>query len=116
MVTKVKCVTPNCKLQNREIPTTALYFAKVAPLDGPYECPECHKQMKVVARVLASYKPGASAKPGPRRATTSSSKPIGKKPQKKFSIKVSNPVLGQRKLTKKAVPKKPGPRKRGPNK
>ena len=50
MVTKVKCVTPNCKLQNREIPTTALYFAKVAPLDGPYECPEWHKQMKVVAR------------------------------------------------------------------
>lgn len=69
--------------------------------------------MDVVARVLAGYKPGAGAKPGPRRGTTASSKPVGKKPQKKLSIKVSNPMLGQRKLTKKAAPKRPGPRKRG---
>ncbi|MBN9616790.1 MAG: hypothetical protein J0G35_14600 [Acidobacteriales bacterium] len=72
--------------------------------------------MKVVARVLASYKSGAGAKPGPRRTTTASSKPVGKKPQKKFSIKVSNPMLGQRKLSKKAAPKEPGPRKLGPDK
>jgi hypothetical protein len=121
MITKVKCVTQGCRLQDKVFTTTALFFAKVAALNGPFTCPNCGKPMKVVARVLAKYKGNSGAKASPRgpvsTPATRKSTLVGKK-KKPSGIKIKGwgPYLGQRKLTKKARPKKPGPRKRGPSK
>ena len=117
MVTKVKCVTKGCEWENQVFPVTVLFINRIAPLDGPYPCPKCDQEMKVVARVLASYKPGSGAKAAPRRAASKpTKKAVGKKKFKGIKVKMSNPVLGGRKSSKKPSPKKPGPRKRGPGK
>lgn len=75
MVTKVQCVTKGCEWEKAVFTTTALFIAKIAPLDGPYICPKCEQAMKVVARVPANYK-GNGGKKGARGAQ---SQPAGKK-------------------------------------
>jgi hypothetical protein len=101
--------------------TTALFFAKVGPINGSYNCPKCGKPMKVVARVVAKYKGNSGAKTSPRRTsstpTAKKSNVVAKKRKPKgLKIKGWGPYLGHRKLAKKAGPKKQGPRKRGPSK
>lgn len=116
MITKVKCVTEGCELKDQVITTTALFIAKVAPLDGPFNCPKCGKPMKVVDRVPANYKGNSGSKNPPRRIA---SKPTAKKSavgtkrkSKGLKIKTSGTLLGYKKPPKKSGPKKQGPRKR----
>lgn len=118
MVTKVKCVTKGCEWENQVFSVSVLFVNKIAPLDGPYPCPKCEQEMKVVAHVPANYKPGAGAKTITRRAASKpgTKKAVGKKKFKGIKIKMSNPVLGGRKAAQMPSPKKPGLRKRGPSK
>ncbi len=121
MITKVKCVTVGCELKDQVITTTALFISKVAPLDGPFNCPRCGNPMKVVARVPANYKGNSGAKIPPRRIistpTAKKSFIVGKKRKSKGTkIKTMGTLLGYKKSTKKAGTKKPGQRKRGPSK
>ena len=120
MITKVKCVTVGCEMKDQVITTTALFINKVAPLDGPFNCPKCGMSMKVVARVPANYKGNSGAKSPPRGTvstpTAKKSSKVGKKRKPKgIMIKTSGSFLGYKPLTK-AAPKKPGQRKRGPSK
>jgi hypothetical protein len=89
MITKVKCGTDGCEWKDRIFTNTALFMAKIAPLDGPFTCPHCNKPMEVVERDLANYKPQAGAKTMPRTTTSkpTAKKPVGrKKPAKKIKI------------------------------
>lgn len=120
MITKVKCVTVGCELKDQVLTTTALFISKVAPLDGPFNCPKCGRPMKVVARVPANYKGNSGAKAPPRRIistqTAKKSSTVRKKTKPTgIKIKTSGAFQGYKPLTK-AAPKKPGQRKRGPNK
>ena len=120
MITKVKCVTVGCEMKDQVFTTTALFISKVAPLDGPFNCPKCEMPMKVVARVPANYKRNSGEKTPSRRIistpTAKKSSIVGKKrKQKGIKIKTSGAFLGYKPLTK-AAPKKPGQRKRGPSK
>jgi hypothetical protein len=121
MVTKVKCVTEGCLLKDQIFTTTALFIAKVASLDGPFNCPKCGKPMKVVARIPANYKGNSGAKTAPRRATSNPtarrSTKVGKKSRSKgMKIKTTGTLLRYQNVAKKATPKKLGQRKRGPSK
>ena len=121
MITKVKCTKEGCEWKDRVFTTTALYFSKIVPLDGPFPCPKCGKPMKVVDRVLAKYKGNAGAKASPRRTTANpvSKKPVGKKRKSKGIKLMGRGNTGNIRFGKppnKKGPKKPGPRKRGPSK
>lgn len=116
MITKVKCVTEGCELKDQVMTATALFFGKVAPLDGPFNCPKCGKTMKVVDRVPTNIKGNSGSKNPPYRIAA---KPIAKKStvgkkrkSKGTKIKISGRFLGYKKPPKKSGPKKPGPRKR----
>jgi hypothetical protein len=115
MVEKVKCTKEGCDRKGKIITTTALFMSKIAPLDGPFPCPNCGEPMKIVQSTPANYKGNSGAKTKPRRAIImpATKKPVGKKKTfKGIKIKMSNPVLGRRKAAEKPTAKKPGQRKR----
>jgi hypothetical protein len=120
-ITKVKCTTKGCELENQVFTTTALYLNRIAPLDGPFICPRCEKPMSVVDRVPANYKGNSGAKTMPRRM---SARPANKRPStagrkrksKGTKIKITGTLLGYKKPPRKAGTKKSGQRKRGPSK
>lgn len=121
VITKVKCTTKGCDLENQVLTTTALYLNRIAPLDGPFICPRCEKPMKVVDRIPANYKGNSGAKTMPRRISarlvTKRPSTAGRKRKSKGTkIKITGTLLGYRKSPKKAGTKRPGQRKRGPSK
>ena len=88
MVDKVKCGNKDCKLFDVVVPVSNLYINRIAPLDGPWPCPECREEMKIAHVIPNSYK-GNSSKSMPKRITTSqtASRTVGKKPARRKSVK-----------------------------
>jgi len=60
MVDKVKCGNKVCKLFDVVVPVSNLYINKVAPLDGPWPCPECGDEMKIAHVIPNKYKGNGS--------------------------------------------------------
>jgi hypothetical protein len=121
MVNKVKCGNKNCKLFDVLVPVSNLYINKVAPLDGPWPCPECGDEMKIAQVIPNSYKSNGS-KTMPKRLVASkpsSSRTVAKKLARRKSVKRKIAYLGMDKaapsLFKQQKPKSAS-RKRGPPK
>jgi hypothetical protein len=114
MIKTIKCVTKGCEFEGKVFSTTSFFFARVAPLDGPFICPKCYKRMKIVA-----YYPLNKGRSGKTMPRTTSSRPtahkVGKK-KKKPGLTLKGYSLGNPKRRSKPVAKKPGPRKLGPSK
>jgi hypothetical protein len=92
MITRVRCNTKDCPREDQILSTTAFLRSKLASLDGPFECPDCHKLMEIYDRVPENYKGGSGRKPGRH--------------------KVATPAAEKRRFVKKLPSKQPIHRKR----
>lgn len=122
MVDKVKCGNKECTRFNAVVPVTNLYINRIAPLDGPWPCPDCGEEMKI-AHVIPNSHKGNGSKSSPRRITASppGSRTVARKPARRKTVKRKIAFLGMGKVTPswlkepkpKSAGRKQGPRKRG---